>query len=396
MIKEQVFDIVKWLSENVYKTVFPKRQNMKETTETLESFKSSYDLNSITDPNSLLFIDIETTGFTARTSYLYLIGCAYLSDNKWCTKQWLAEKYEEEADIINCFFEFATEGGYDTLVHFNGNQFDLPYLTQKITSLGLELSIDSFKGIDLYRRISPLKHLLGLTSLKQRSIERFLGIERTDVFSGGDLIGIYHDYVKNPSEFACNTLLLHNEDDLKGMIRILPMLAYPDLTSGKFRVTKVHADTYKDYNGQSQSEIIMSLKLESSLPRQISSFAHGCYIKADKDEAVIKVPLYNEEMKYFYASYQDYYYLPEEDTALHKSVATFVDKDHRTQATAATCYTRKQSSYLPQWDTVFEPLFRREYRSTDLFFELTDDMKRDRNAFNKYASHIISMLASTY
>ena len=101
-------------------------------------------------------------------------------------------------------------------------------------------------------------------------------------------------------------------------------------------------------------------------------------------------------MKYFYASYQDYYYLPEEDTALHKSVATFVDKDHRTQATAATCYTRKQSSYLPQWDTVFEPLFRREYRSTDLFFELTDDMKRDRNAFNKYASHIISMLASTY
>ncbi len=70
MIKEQVFDIVKWLSENVYNTVFPKRQNMKETTETLESFKSSYDLNSITDPNSLLFIDIETTGFTARISYI--------------------------------------------------------------------------------------------------------------------------------------------------------------------------------------------------------------------------------------------------------------------------------------------------------------------------------------
>ena len=369
---------------------------MKETTQTLEEFQSSYDIGKLTDPDSLLFIDIETTGFTARTSYLYLIGCAYRSDNKWCTKQWFAEKYEEEKDIIEAFFDFATEGGYDTFIHFNGNQFDLPYLTQKITALELDLSIDNFKGIDLYKRISPLKHLLGLTSLKQKSIEKFLGIDRADVFSGGDLIGIYHDYVNNPSDFACNSLLLHNEDDLKGMIRILPMLAYCDMTSGKLRVSKVHADTYTDYNGQTQSEIIMSVKLESPLPRGIASFAHGCYIKADGEDAQIKVPLYNEEMKYFYAGYQDYYYLPEEDTALHKSVASFVDKDHRTQATAATCYTRKTSSYLPQWDTLFEPLFRREYHSTDQFFELTDDLKRDRNAFNKYAAHIIAMLASTY
>ena len=369
---------------------------MKETTQTFEDFKLDYDISVAADPETVLFLDIETTGFTARSSALYLIGCAYLSEGKWCTRQWFAEKYEEEKDIIESFFAFAKEGGYKTLIHFNGNQFDLPFLTQKIEALGLELTIDDFSGIDLYKRISPLKHLLGLSSLKQKSIEKYIGIERSDVFSGGDLIGIYHDYVNNPSEFARNSLLLHNEDDLKGMIRILPMLSYCDLVSGKLRVAKVHADTFTDYNGEVQSEIIMSIKLESPIPRSITSFAHGCYIKANGEDAQIKVPLYNEEMKYFYAGYEDYYYLPEEDTALHKSVATFVDKDHRTQATAATCYTRKTSSYLPQWDTLFEPLFRREYRSSDMFFELTDDLKRDRNAFNKYAAHIISMLASTY
>ena len=369
---------------------------MKTAEQTLEKYKTAYDLGCITDPSKVLFIDIETTGFTARSSYLYLIGCAYFSEGSWRTKQWFSENYDDERYIIESFFDFAKRGGYKTLIHFNGNQFDLPYLTQKIESYELDLSLSDFEGIDLYKRISPLKHLLGLTSLKQKSIEKFLDIERADVFSGGDLIGIYHDYVKSPSEFACNSLLLHNEDDIKGMIRILPMLSYCDLVSGKFRVSKVHADTYKDFNGQTQSEIIMSIALEQPVPKSIAAFAHGCYIKAEGSQATVKVPIYNEEMKYFYAGYQDYYYLPEEDTALHKSVATFVDKDHRTQATAATCYTRKFSSYLPQWDSVFEPLFRREYKSTDQFFELTDDLKRDRNAFNKYACHVIQMLASSY
>lgn len=363
---------------------------------TFEEFTSEYDLNLICDKEKALFIDIETTGFTARASSLYLIGCAYFSEGAWRTKQWFSEKYEDERYIIEAFFDFAKNGDYDTFIHFNGNQFDLPYLTQKIEGYELGLSLSDFKGIDLYKRISPLKHLLGLTSLKQKSIEKFLDIERADVFSGGDLIGIYHDYVNNPTEFARNSLLLHNEDDIKGMIRILPMLSYCDLAAGKFRVSKVHADTYKDYNGQTQSEIIMNITLEQPVPKPIASFAHGCYIKAEGSTATVKVPLYNEEMKYFYAGYHDYYYLPEEDTALHKSVATFVDKERRTQATAATCYTRKFSSYLPQWDCVFEPLFRREYKSTDQFFELTDDLKRDRNAFNKYAAHIIQMLASTY
>ena len=79
--------------------------------------------------------------------------------------------------------------------------------------------------------------------------------------------------------------------------------------------------------------------------------------------------------------------------AIHKSVASFVDKTHRIQATAATCYTRKLSSYLPQWDYVFEPFFKREYKSPLLFFELTEELKGNRAAFSLYASHLLSRLA---
>ena len=101
-------------------------------------------------------------------------------------------------------------------------------------------------------------------------------------------------------------------------------------------------------------------------------------------------------MKYFYSNYKDYYYLPEEDVALHKSVASFVDKEHRTQATAATCYTRKYATYLPQWDIFMEPFFKRDYKSKELFFELTEEMKTDRDFFSRYAQYLLGRMAKTY
>ena len=102
--------------------------------------------------------------------------------------------------------------------------------------------------------------------------------------------------------------------------------------------------------------------------------------------------MFEEEMKYFYSNYKSYYYLPQEDTAIHKSVASFVDKNHRTQAMAATCYTRKLSTYLPQWDVLFEPFFKRSYHSKEIFFELTEEMKKERKLFSRYAAHILQMI----
>ncbi len=367
---------------------------MKISEETLEPFEVSYPVERLGDPEKLLFLDIETTGFTARSSYLYLIGCAYYREGHWCTIQYLAETYDQEKDILDAFFAFAEP--FEILVHYNGNQFDLPFLNQKCRQLGLPYSFDGKQGVDLYKRISPYRHFLQLPNCKQKSMEDFLGITRKDVFSGGELIGIYHDYVQNPSEFSRNSLLLHNEDDLKGMLQILPMLIYSDLFRDELHVKKVQSNSYRDYNGEQRLEVVMTIGLSEPLPKPVSASAGRCYFHGDGDQASIKVPVYEEEMEYFYANYHDYYYLPDEDLALHKDVASFVDKDHRSQATAATCYTRKKSQYLQQWEPLFEPYFCRDYRSKELFFELTDELKRDRTAWNRYAAHILNMIASIY
>jgi len=367
---------------------------MRISEETLEGFSISYPLNRLAPLERILFIDIETTGFAARSSYLYLIGCAYYLAGKWRTIQWMAEQYEQEADILKAFFEFAKL--YRYLIHFNGNNFDLPFIMKKCEQHALPYTFDNFQGMDLYKRISPYKFFLKIPNCKQKTLEQFLGIERKDVFSGGELIGIYHDYVKNPTEFSENSLLLHNSDDLKGMLQTLPILAYYDLFNQPVKARKVQANSYRDVNGHSRKELMITLTLDPPLPRQISTAVGNCYFRGNGTEAVLKIPIFEEELKYFYSNYNDYYYLPAEDVALHKSVAGFVDKDYRVHATAATCYTRKFSTYLPQWDFLFKPFFKRDYQSREIFFELTDELKRDRPAFCRYAAHVLQMMASTY
>lgn len=367
---------------------------MKTSEETLEGFSISYPLEKLAPLERILFLDIETTGFTAKSAKLYMIGCAYYQADKWHTIQWLAENYNEEADILTAFFEFSKL--YKYLVHFNGNNFDLPFISQKCALLSLPFTFNSLDGIDLYKRIAPYKFFLKLPNCKQKTLEQFLELDRKDVFSGGELIGIYHDYVKSPSEFSENVLLLHNVEDLKGMLQILPMLAYYDLFNEPVKARKVQANYYRDLQGNKRKELLMTLTLPTPLPKLVSASANGCYFRGEGMEATLKVPIYEEELKYFYSNYKDYYYLPDEDVALHKSVAAFVDRDYRLQATAATCYTRKFSGYLPQWEVLFEPFFRRDYKSKELFFELTDEMKKDRAAFTAYAAHVLSMIATTY
>ncbi|MCM1225299.1 MAG: ribonuclease H-like domain-containing protein [Clostridium sp.] len=356
----------------------------------LENYKMSYPLDKIAPLEEILFIDIETTGFAAQSSSLYLIGAAYYQAGYWCLKQWFAEEYEEEKQLLDAFFAFAAP--YSHLVHFNGNNFDLPYLLQKCTQYELPYNFDDFEGIDLYKRISPYKFFLNTPNCKQKTLETFLGVDRRDMYNGGQLINIYHKYVKRPTEFNYQLLLLHNSDDMKGMLQLTSLLAYYDLFNGKLRAKKVQANTYEDMDGVERHVLLMKLELPQTLPRPISAISNGCCFNGEEKEGVLKVPLYQEEMKYFYSNYKDYYYLPAEDAAMHKSVASFVDKDHRVQASAATCYTRKFSTYLPQWDVQVEPFFKRTYQSRELFFELTDERKKDRALFSVYAGYILQKM----
>ena len=202
-------------------------------------------------------------------------------------------------------------------------------------------------SVDIYRKIRPLKKLLGLCSLKQKAVEAFLGVDRKDVCSGGELIEVYNEYLHTHDEGLLKLLLLHNEDDLKGMPSILPILCYADMMEAPFSLESQQIFTYDDMAGNACPFLSLTWKSRCAIPVPLAYDSSPVSLELNRDTLVCNIALYQGELKYFYSNYKDYYYLPLEDTAIHKSVGEYVDRDARTKATARTCYTKSRGSSSP-------------------------------------------------
>ncbi len=348
-----------------------------------------------------VFFDIETTGFSASHTKLYLIGCVYYdkTSSSFHTIQWFldnAEKYDAERDILSSFIEFIKS--YKYLIHFNGDGFDIPYITHKCEKFNLETELhsvlSSMENIDLYKTASSLKNVLKLENLKQKTLESFLGISREDKFSGGELIKVYDDYLKNKDDASLALLILHNLDDIKGLLNLLEIFKYRTLFNGSFNIHSISVENTISSSGQNKREVIIELSMNYSLPARISGSNNIFYMTAFNNKTKIKIPVYTEELKYFYPNYKDYYYLPEEDCSIHKSVAFYVDKNFRTQAKAANCYSKKTGQFLPQLTEIISPYFKIEYNDKITYFEVTDEFLKDAPNIKIYSLHVLKMILS--
>lgn len=341
--------------------------------------------NEIFD-DDCIFFDIETTGFSPATSCIYLIGCLRRDGQNLIVDQFFAENKEDEKELLEKFITILNQ--YKTIISFNGIGFDIPFIKAKCDSYGIIEHLKDFNYIDIFKLISNIKFLLKLPNYKQKTIENFLDIYREDRFSGGELINVYDDYVKTHTSEAEELLLLHNYEDVTGMLDLIPVLSYYQILNGSYTIKTVEASPYTSYEGEKGTEIIITLKNDYSVPKRVSYQYKDYYFTMNKDIAKVRIPVYEGELKYFYSNYKDYYYLPQEDMAIHQSVATFVDKAYRERAKASNCYTRKESAFLPQYDTIMNPLFKKEYKEKCAYFELTEDFLSSDIMLRRYVDHI--------
>lgn len=296
-----------------------------------------------TNPQSLTYLsedillfDIETTGFSPKTSQIYMIGTAFLKGDMLTIKQFLAQSKEDEPFILIAFFNLCKQ--YSSCITYNGLGFDIPYLEEKAGLLKVDSPLSGIKNIDIYKKLRPYKSILKLMNLKQKSLEQFLGIEREDLFTGGELISHYFAYSQSLDEKEEELLLLHNYEDILGMVYLLPVLAYPRVFEGDFSFGKATRNTSIDYYGNEEERVILQADLSYSVPVPVSYRKYGYYLSLRNRELYLSVPVTGNEIRVPYLDYKNYVYLKQEDMAVRKDMASYVDKESKIKATPENCY----------------------------------------------------------
>lgn len=370
---------------------------MKTTEHTL-SFEQTQHLHTFLDqPQEVLFFDIETTGFSPKTASIYLIGCAFYTKSGWLLRQYFAETPAQEAEIVKAFSSFASS--FSQFVHFNGQTFDVPFVQAKCKKHALPAFVPRHQ-CDIYKAVSPYKNILHLPGCRQRQLEEFIGLHREDPFSGGQLIELYRAYGETREERLLQALLLHNLEDLSGMLRLYSILSVPHLFEQEgFIIEEIRRQTSKNAEGREIFECLIRLKTETPLPAPIAfhgqkELTRQIFFSGRESTVLIRLPIFSGILKYFYPDYKNYAYLPGEDQAIHKSVAIYVDKSQRMPATAETCYIKKEGQFLPAFlplpDDV--PLFKASHKEKQSWFFFGDTFLADQMLQKCYVRNLLEAL----
>ena len=453
------------------------------------------DIYTIGAPEDVLFFDIETTGLSARSASLYLIGVltytvvASITRERntsaptssittsldtsapepaghWTLLQYFCEDVSDEPAVLQAFFGLLRTK--KILISYNGDGFDIPFLRHMVEQYGLRTprphhstalhdcadcpgtdesaiadarplySFDTVESFDLFKKFRPLKHLLGLPDLKLKSCERFLGIDREDRFTGGELIEVYFEWQKTKAPALLDTLLLHNAEDIANLPNLLPLLRYCALPHSDFRLRaherlqdgatplvhlsftllspmspSAHASVEKDIreatddrrlhcidasgngtrevtddrrqhgtetNESDAREVTDDRRLHwpaLTLPKPMDLRGDFWALHAEGSAVELYVQLFEGERKLFFADFEHYYYLPAEDQVIHQSLAEFVDRSARKKACARNCYQRVSGCFLPEWSEVYTPALQAEYRDKLRYAQYSDALFDD-------------------
>ena len=336
-------------------------------------------------PQGTLLFDIETTGLSADTSYLYLIGAVYYKREQLCLTQWFCDEYSEEKAVLTAFRDVIKR--YPVLVHYNGTGFDIPYLNKKFHRHCLSYQIDPADTTDIYKLLLPFKKHALFPDFKQKTLEVSAGYSRTDTFSGGDLTEVYAAYAgkyrlatltgkHDEADALRYTMLLHNHDDLVGLLALYQRTKLADFTSGKLSPSVIKV-----------SEGILYSFDFPLLPFPIQLAQNSCSLTITESSTDLFLPFYEGELKYFFKDYKNYYYLKYEDTAIHASVAEWVDKEAREKCKPATAYQKKHGTFLTlpfpkpeQTDALLDTtLFYTDYKILPAYAEYHDALVCNRD-----------------
>ena len=304
-----------------------------------------------------------------------------LLDDGWHQTILIAQNRRDETALLQRLRQMCS--GADTLYFFGYHSFFKRFINERWENI-IGSTSDYFDPeltiIDLQYRLKKIRRLLPLESLSRHSIENCIGYKREAPHTGREIAEIYTEYQQSGSVNVPAELLLHLQEELLSYVSISLLVTYPMFFDGKFDLDRQHPFDIID------DRLNIYALAARAFPFPLTHTDDYRTIELDQTKIRVTVPLYFGKLRFFYpGSPSDYYYLPEEDRAVHKSLGMFVDKKHRMKATRATCYTTREGLFLKcPAPSGFSGLFYTDYNTSPAYIacdpgnwqDSPDDLKR--------------------
>ena len=332
--------------------------------------------------SSTCLLDIETTGFSRDVNHIYMIGLARLDNDKVKITLLFADKRTEEKDILYEFLNYSKD--IKRFITFNGISFDFPFIKKRMLHYNMDYDYLQYEHLDIYKECKKLKELLCLSNLKQKTFEAFLGIEREDIYSGGELISQYKSYEKCKDEECLKNLITHNLEDVKGMVDLLIILRYLHITDN------LESSSIENITNN-ENEITATIKTDYEIPKRFVIKSTFYYIIFENNSIKIILKPFCGTLKYYLKDYKNYIYLLNEDIIIPKQLLNDNNKKNAVPVKKDNCYVEADGLYLPVYDsTLFEEekLYKEDLTSKESFINISSKMC-DAIYLHKYIIHII-------
>jgi len=174
------------------------------------------------DLSTALFIDLETTGLSGGTGVVtFLVGMGYYRDDKFYVAQYFLGDLAAEEQLIQELDQFFSQMNFQSIVSFNGKNFDLPLLETRFILQRQPLVLSELPHLDfLYSARSLWRHKhenCRLFHLAREVVEA----DRAEDIPSAEIPYRYFQYLQTGNFELIEPVLYHNQEDILSLLGVV-------------------------------------------------------------------------------------------------------------------------------------------------------------------------------